>query len=260
MFAGEDDPLTDDAPEKNPDQKKPKKGTPNKRNKRQASRPPVAASLHELPICLACGLIHKLANCYYAFPKLASSYFEPRNELAAQIKEKLANNINLQKQLKKLKKARRSSSSKSIKMLNTPVPNITVEWLQERKIAKMRGNFATHLEDYFLRFSVILDPATIITIINDEICLINYKLAFINDEIWSDNKALPILGYKTMILKIKNQTMLLENVAYYPRLLTILIALWELRKKGIYWNNQKDSTSLYKRDHTLICFFKDIYG
>jgi hypothetical protein len=126
-FAGENDPSTDDAPEKNPNQKKPKKGTPNKRNKRQASKPPVAVSSHELPICLTCGLIHKLANCYHAFPELASSYFRPKDELAAQVKEKLANNIDLQKQLKKLKKARRSSSSKSIKMSDTPVPNTTVE-------------------------------------------------------------------------------------------------------------------------------------
>jgi hypothetical protein len=64
MFAGEDDPSTDDASEKNPNQKKPKKGTLNKRNKRQASRPLVAASLHKLPICLTYRLIHKLANCY----------------------------------------------------------------------------------------------------------------------------------------------------------------------------------------------------
>jgi hypothetical protein len=126
-FADEDDPLNNDAPEKNPNQKKPKKGTPNKRNKRQASKPSVAASSHKLPICLACGLIHKLANCYYAFPELASSYFRPRNELAAQIKEKLANNTDLQEQLKKLKKARRSSFSKSIKMSDTPVSNTTVE-------------------------------------------------------------------------------------------------------------------------------------
>jgi hypothetical protein len=126
-FASEDDPSTDDAPEKNPNQKKPKKGTPNKRNKRQASRPPVAASSYELPIYLACGLIHKLANCYYAFPELAPSYFRPKDELAVQIKEKLANDIDLQKQLRKLKKARRSSSSKSIKMSDTPVPNTTVK-------------------------------------------------------------------------------------------------------------------------------------
>jgi hypothetical protein len=87
----------------------------------------MAANSHELPICLAYELIHKLANCYYAFPELAPSYFKPKNELAAQIKEKLANNTNLQKQLKKLKKARRSSFSKSIKMLDTSVPNTTVE-------------------------------------------------------------------------------------------------------------------------------------
>jgi hypothetical protein len=87
----------------------------------------MAASLHELPICLAYELIHKLANCYYAFPKLAFSYFKPRNKLAAQVKEKLANDIDLQKQLRKLKKARKSSFSKSIKMLDTSVPNITIE-------------------------------------------------------------------------------------------------------------------------------------
>jgi hypothetical protein len=126
-FAGENNPSTDDAPEKNLNQKKPKRGTPNKRNKRQASRPPMATSSHELPICLAYELIHKLANCYYAFPKLASSYFKPRNKLAAQVKEKIANDTDLQKQLKSLKKARRSSSSKSIKVSNTPVPNTTVE-------------------------------------------------------------------------------------------------------------------------------------
>jgi hypothetical protein len=96
------------------------------------------------------------------------------------------------------------------------------------------GSFATHLEDYLLRFLVILDPAIIITITNDETRLINYKLAPIDDKIWSNNRILPILGYKIMIMKMKNQIMLLENVAYCLRLLTILIALWELRKKGIY--------------------------
>jgi hypothetical protein len=95
----------------------------------------------------------------------------------------------------------------------------------------MCGSFATHLEDYPLRFSVILDPATTITITNDEI---NYRLALINDEVWSDNRALPILGYKIMIMKMENQTMLLKDVAYCPRLLITLIILWELRKKGIY--------------------------
>jgi hypothetical protein len=78
----------------------------------------------------------------------------------------------------------------------------------------VRESFATYFEDYLLRFSVILDPATIITITNDETRLINYKLAPIGNEIWSDDKALPILGYGTIILKKGNQTMLLEDVAY----------------------------------------------
>jgi hypothetical protein len=59
-----------------------------------------------------------------------------------------------------------------------------------------------------------------------------------------------------MILRIRNQIILLKNVAYYSRLLTILVALRKLRKKGIYWNNQKNPTNLYKRNYTLICFLR----
>jgi hypothetical protein len=83
----------------------------------------------------------------------------------------------------------------------------------------MRGSFATHFENYFLRFSVILDLAIIITITNDKIRLINYKLAPINDKIWFNNKTLPNLGYRTIILKMENQIMLLKDVTYYSRLL-----------------------------------------
>jgi hypothetical protein len=68
----------------------------------------------------------------------------------------------------------------------------------------VRESFATHFEDYFLRFSVIFDPATTITITNDETRLINYKLAPIDNEVWSGNRVLPILGYRTMILKMGN--------------------------------------------------------
>jgi hypothetical protein len=68
----------------------------------------------------------------------------------------------------------------------------------------VRGSFATHFENYLLRFSVVLDSAIIITIINDETRLINYKLALIGDEIWFGDKALLILGYGTMILKMGN--------------------------------------------------------
>jgi hypothetical protein len=68
----------------------------------------------------------------------------------------------------------------------------------------MRKSFATHFEDYFLRFSVILDPVIIITIINDKTRLINYKLALIDDEVWFGNRALLILGYRTIILKMGN--------------------------------------------------------
>jgi ABC-type tungstate transport system substrate-binding protein len=98
----------------------------------------------------------------------------------------------------------------------------------------VRGSFAIHFEDYPLRFSIILDLATIITITNDKTRLINYRLALIGDEVWFGNKTLSILGYGTIILKMGNQTMLLKDIVYYLRLLTTLVALRKLRKKGIY--------------------------
>jgi hypothetical protein len=98
----------------------------------------------------------------------------------------------------------------------------------------MRGSFVIYFKDYSLRFLVIFDPTIITTITNDETRLINYRLALISDEVWFNNKALLILGYKTMILKMKNQTVLLKNIAYCSRLLITLVALRELRKKGIY--------------------------
>jgi hypothetical protein len=51
----------------------------------------------------------------------------------------------------------------------------------------MRGSFAIHLENYFLRFSVIFDSAIMIIIIKDKTRLINYKLALIGDEVWFGN-------------------------------------------------------------------------
>jgi hypothetical protein len=68
----------------------------------------------------------------------------------------------------------------------------------------MCGNFATHLEDYLLRFSIIFDPAITITITNDKTRLINYRLAPISDKVWFNNKALFILGYGIMIIKMGN--------------------------------------------------------
>lgn len=53
---------------------------------------------------------------------------------------------------------------------------------------------------------------------------------------------------------------MLEDVAYCPRLLTTLVSLRQLRKKGYYWDNQEDPTTLRRRDKTIACVLQDRYG
>ncbi|KAG6999890.1 Retrovirus-related Pol polyprotein from transposon TNT [Fusarium oxysporum f. sp. conglutinans] len=56
------------------------------------------------------------------------------------------------------------------------------------------------------------------------------------------------------------RALLLEDVAYCPRLLTTLVSLRQLRRKGLYWDNRHDPTTLRWLDLTLACPIQDIYG
>jgi hypothetical protein len=89
-----------------------------------------------------------------------------------------------------------------------------------------------HKGDYPLKDSVILDPATTITVTNTEERLINYRAAPESDHIWSGDRVLPILGYGAMAVKLGPHIMLLNNVAYCPNLLITLILLRQLRRRG----------------------------
>ena len=52
----------------------------------------------------------------------------------------------------------------------------------------------------------------------------------------------------------------LENVALCPRLLTILVSLRQLRRKGIFWDNEHNLTTLKRRDRLILCKLRDIHG
>lgn len=64
-----------------------------------------------------------------------------------------------------------------------------------------------------------------------------------------------------MIVRLtRTRALLLEDVAYCPRLLTTLVSLRQLRKKGLYWDNRRDPTTLRHSDQTIACTIKDLYG
>jgi hypothetical protein len=132
--------------------------------------------------------------------------------------------------------------------------------LEGRQVAEIPANFAVHKGDYPLKNSVIVNPAITITVINKEKRLVNHRSALENDHIWSDNKASPILGYGTMVVKLGSRIMLLNNVAYCPDLLTILVSLRQLRRRGLYWNNAQDLTILRRKNNTLIAILLNKYS
>jgi hypothetical protein len=98
------------------------------------------------------------------------------------------------------------------------------------------------------------------TVTNTEERLINYRSAPKNNHIWSDDRALPILGYEIMAVKFESRIILLDNVAYCPDLLTTLVLLRQLRRRGLYWNNFQDFITLRRKDNTLIATLLDKYG
>ena len=75
--------------------------------------------------CLACEqLSHQLPNCYYAFPERAGDWFTPRDHIAALVKNRMENNVELQEEMRKAKRPR--SQQPPVKR-STSTPHSTVE-------------------------------------------------------------------------------------------------------------------------------------
>ncbi|KAG6996633.1 Retrovirus-related Pol polyprotein from transposon RE1 [Fusarium oxysporum f. sp. conglutinans] len=130
-----------------------------------------------------------------------------------------------------------------------------------RPIAEVKAVFTAQRDNYPLRNSVILDPGATISITNSPDRLASLQPAIPGDCIWAGDRKLPILGYGTMTVRLTGtRALLLEDVAYCPRLLTTLVSLRQLRRKGLYWDNRHDPTTLRWLDLTLACPIQDIYG
>ncbi|KAH7465077.1 hypothetical protein FOMA001_g13637 [Fusarium oxysporum f. sp. matthiolae] len=171
--------------------------------------------------CPACGLSHELAKCFYVFPNQAWKGFKPREKFQKKVKEALEEDSDL-----------------------------------EAKTA-----FAAQRDNYPLRNSVILDPGATISITNSANRLARFQQAIPGDFIWAGDRKLPILGYGTMTIRLTGtRVLMLEDVAYCPRLLTTLVSLRQLRKKGFYWDNRRNPTTLRRLDRTIACTIHDLYG
>lgn len=108
---------------------------------------------------------------------------------------------------------------------------------------------------------MILDPGATISITNSANRLARFQQAIPGDFIWAGDRKLPILGYGTMTIRLTGtRVLMLEDVAYCPRLLTTLVSLRQLRKKGFYWDNRGNPTTLRRLDRTIACTMHDLYG
>ncbi|RKK11109.1 hypothetical protein BFJ65_g15101 [Fusarium oxysporum f. sp. cepae] len=125
----------------------------------------------------------------------------------------------------------------------------------------LKAAFAAQRDNYPLRNSVILDPGATISITNSANRLARFQPAIPGDFIWAGDRKLPILGYGTMTIRLTGtRVLMLEDVAYCPRLLTTLVSLRQLRKKGFYWDNRCNPTTLRRLDRTIACTIHDLYG
>lgn len=116
------------------------------------------------------------------------------------------------------------------------------------------------VEEYPLKHSVILDPASTISITNTDDRLVNSRPATHDDHMFSGDLRLPVTAYGTMLARTGNTILHLENVALCPRILTTLVSLRPLRKRGMFWDNEHDPTTLRRRDKLILCPLKDIHG
>ena len=119
---------------------------------------------------------------------------------------------------------------------------------------------AREAEVYPLAYSVVFDPSSTITVINQEYRLVNIRLAPYGDFIWLGDRKLPITAYSTMTVGAGYTTLMLLYVAYCPSLLTTLVLFRALRRRGMYWDNRRDPTTLYRRDDSVIYQLIDKYG
>src|SRR6266576_3248663 len=129
------------------------------------------------------------------------------------------------------------------------------------------GSFAVHQvgaynasSDYHLRDSVILDPGSNVHVFNDRARFIS-DIEPASEYIYTGTRTEKIVGYGTAAVTIDHpdgkKQIRLSQVAYIPGFHTNLVCLQKLNKKGVYWNNEKNT--LYYSDNIMYAYYS-YYG
>lgn len=110
--------------------------------------------------------------------------------------------------------------------------------------------------EYPLRNAFILDSGATIHITNRLEHLQNVRPPTHGDSLLAGSERLWIRAYGTSMLRLKGPdgptTPRLDEVAWCPDILTNLVSLRILRRQGMWWDNRKDPTTLWRSDETAV--------
>ncbi|OXV07206.1 hypothetical protein Egran_05029 [Elaphomyces granulatus] len=188
--------------------------------------------------CKACGLrSHELSRCYYAFPELRYSGFEPIKNLEEKVAQALEDNEKLANEVEKVKVEDKVVGTANAAFLLTSEEN---------------SSFITN-DDYFLYKSTLLDSGTTIHIFNDLTRFQNFRKAPRNHTVRCGNHFARVLGYGNVDVDIdgvgkkRKKVLQLKDAAYCPDFMTNLVSFSKLKKIGIFWDTEKNQ--LYRANN-----------
>ena len=130
------------------------------------------------------------------------------------------------------------------------------------KYSKEHSSFITN-SDYSLCKSTLLDSATTIDIFNDISRFVHFRKAPRNHVVRCGNHFVPILGYGTVDVDIregnKQGILRIGDSAYCPDFMTNLVCFAKLKKRGIFWDTEKNQ--LFRAsDRSVVCSLREIAG
>jgi hypothetical protein len=86
----------------------------------------------------------------------------------------------------------------------------------------------------------------------------------VGDYVWTGNSKVWIQGYGTVDVAAEvpqgKHILHLRDVAWCPDFICNLVSFRLLRRQGIWWDNQRDLTTLRQQDGSLIATLTEMYG
>jgi hypothetical protein len=134
----------------------------------------------------------------------------------------------------------------------------------------MKASFCTikglafSINNYPLKNSAILDSGTTLYIFNQISRFLNFRTTQ-GDFVWAGDHKIPILGYREVDIKVKQQIggtriMRLYDVALCKGITCNLVSLHVLCQKGYYWDTKPKTTLIRRSDNSVLCSLEEKYN